>query len=252
MDYIIADKTVIPEKNKKFFTEKIIYLPNSYQPSEKNRPISNKLFSKEDLNLPEKNFIFCCFNTNTKFLPNTIRLWSAILKQVPKSVLWLISDNIIVKKNLKKEFEKRDIDQERIIFSSKTTISEHLVRIKHADLFLDTFPYNAHTSCSDSIWAGVPVVTLEGKSFQSRVASSLLNTSRLNELIAKSEEEYIEKAVEIAKNKNQLASLKEKLVNFKDSNPLFDNILFTNNIERAYSIALEKYFKRENPEDIYL
>ena len=147
---------------------------------------------------------------------------------------------------------KRDIDQERIIFSSKTTISEHLVRIKHADLFLDTFPYNAHTSCSDSIWAGVPVVTLEGKSFQSRVASSLLNTSRLNELIAKSEEEYIEKAVEIAKNKNQLASLKEKLVNFKDSNPLFDNILFTNNIERAYSIALEKYFKRENPEDIYL
>ena len=166
--------------------------------------------------------------------------------------MWLISDNIIVKKNLKKEFEKRDIDQERIIFSSKTTISEHLVRIKHADLFLDTFPYNAHTSCSDSIWAGVPVVTLEGKSFQSRVASSLLNTSRLNELIAKSEEEYIEKAVEIAKNKNQLASLKEKLVNFKDSNPLFDNILFTNNIERAYSIALEKYFKRENPEDIYL
>ena len=146
--------------------------------------------------------------------------------------MWLISDNIIVKKNLKKEFEKRDIDQERIIFSSKTTISEHLVRIKHADLFLDTFPYNAHTSCSDSIWAGVPVVTLEGKSFQSRVASSLLNTSRLNELIAKSEEEYIEKAVEIAKNKNQLASLKEKLVNFKDSNPLFDNILFTNNIER--------------------
>tara|TARA_B100001057_G_scaffold286762_1_gene286870 strand:- start:3090 stop:5066 length:1977 start_codon:yes stop_codon:yes gene_type:complete len=252
IDYIIADRTVIPEKNKKFFSEKIIYLPNSYQPSEKDRRLSNKKVTKQSLNLPDDNFIFCCFNTNSKILPNTVRLWTDILKKVPKSILWLISDKEDVKKNLKLIFKKENIEPKRIIFSDKVHISEHLLRIKYADLFLDTFPYNAHTSCSDSIWVGLPVLTLEGDSFQSRVASSLLKTSGLDELIAKNKEEYIEKAVHIAQNKEHLNYLKKKLILSRDSNPLFDNKSFTNNIEKAYLIALEKYLNKEDPDDIYL
>ena len=252
IDYIIADKTVIPEKNKKFFSEKIIYLPYSYQPSEKDRTLSEKNFTKQILNLPKDDFIFCCFNTIKKILPNIVKLWTEILNQVPKSVLWLLSDNDDAIKNLKIEFEKKKIDPKRIIFGSKVPISEHLVRIKYADLFLDTFPYNAHTSCSDSIWAGLPILTLEGDSFQSRVASSLLKTTGLNELIAKNEKEYVDKAIYIAKNKEYLNELKNKLIASKDINPLFDNKSFTHNLEKAYSIVFEKYTNEKDPEDVYL
>ena len=252
IDYIIADKTVIPEKNKKFFSEKIIYLPHSYQPSEKDRVVSEKNFTKQILNLPKDDFVFCCFNTIKKILPNILKLWAEILNQVPKSVLWLLSDNDDAIKNLKIEFEKKKIDPERIIFGTKVPISEHLARIKFADLFLDTFPYNAHTSCSDSIWAGLPILTLEGDSFQSRVASSLLKTTGINELIAKNEKEYVDKAVHIAKNKKYLNQLKNKLLFSKDTNPLFDNKSFTNNMERAYSIVFEKYVNKKDPEDVYL
>ena len=252
IDYIIADKTVIPEKNKKFFSEKVIYLPHSYQPSEKDRAISEKKFTKQILNLPKDDFIFCCFNTIKKILPNTVNLWAEILNQVPKSVLWLLSDNNDAIQNLKIEFEKKKIDPKRIIFGTKVPIMEHLVRIKFADLFLDTFPYNAHTSCSDSIWAGLPILTLEGDSFQSRVASSLLKTTGLNELISKNEKEYVDKAVHIAKNQEYLNQLKNKLLASKDSNPLFDNKSFTYNIENAYSIVFEKYINKKDPEDVYL
>ena len=252
IDYIIADKTVIPEKNKKFFSEKIIYLPYSYQPSEKDRVTSEKKFTKQILNLPKDDFIFCCFNTIKKILPNTVNLWAEILNQVPKSVLWLLSDNNDAIQNLKIEFEKKKIDPKRIIFGTKVPIMEHLARIKFADLFLDTFPYNAHTSCSDSIWAGLPILTLEGDSFQSRVASSLLKTTGLNELVSKNEKEYVDKAVHIAKNQEYLNQLKNKLLASKDSNPLFDNKSFTYNIENAYSIVFEKYINKKDPEDVYL
>ena len=252
IDYIIADKTVIPEKNKKFFTEKIIYLPNSYQPSEKDRIISKKEFTKKDLNLPENDFIFCCFNSNKKILPSILDLWSQILNQVPDSILWLLSDNDQFQKNLKSEFAKKNIDPNRIIFSKKVPIEEHLKRIKNADLFLDTFPYNAHTTCSDSIWAGVPLLTLEGQSFQSRVASSLLKTSGLGELVAKDKQEYLQKAIFLAKNKNYLNKLKIKIIDYRNENPIFDNIFFTKNIEKGYSLVFEKKLKNEQAQDIYL
>lgn len=252
IDYIIADKIVIPEKNKKFFSEKIIYLPHSYQPSERIRTLSEKKITKEELSLPQNEFIFCCFNTNKKILPNTLKLWSEILKEIPKSILWLLSNNENFKKNIKFEFEKKNINPQRIIFSEIAPIHEHLNRIKHADLFLDTFPYNAHTTCSDSIWAGVPLLTIEGQSFQSRVATSLLKTSGLDELIAKNEDDYIKKAVYIAKNIDYLNSLKNKLKNSRDTNPLFDTKTFTKNIEKAFSVVLNRYIKNEEPTDIYL
>ena len=252
IDYIIADKIVIPEKNKKFFSEKIIYLPHSYQPSERIRTLSEKKITKEELSLPQNEFIFCCFNTNKKILPNTLKLWSEILKEIPKSILWLLSNNENFKENIKFEFEKKNVNPQRIIFSEKAPIHEHLNRIKHADLFLDTFPYNAHTTCSDSIWAGVPLLTIEGQSFQSRVAASLLKTSGLDELIAKNEDDYIKKAVYIAKNEDYLNSLKNKLKNSRDTNPLFDTKTFTKNIEKAFSVVLDRYIKNEEPTDIYL
>jgi len=252
VDYIIADKTVIPEKNKKFFTEKIIFLPHSYQPSEKIRALSKKIITKKNLSLPEDKFIFCCFNNINKILPSTLKLWSDILKKIPKSILWLLSNDENIKKNLKSEFEKKYINPERIIFCGKTPLNEHLKRIKQADLFLDTFPYNAHTTCSDTLWAGVPLLSLEGQSFQSRVASSLLKTSGLGELIAKNENDYVEKAIDIANNIEYLNSLKAKLKNSRDSNPLFDHKTFTKNIEKAFSLILERYTKNEEPTDIYL
>ncbi len=252
IEYILADKTVIQEYEKKFYTEKIIYLPNSYQPSEKNRFISNKKFEKKQFNLPEDKFIFCCFNSNQKILKTTCNLWAEILKKVPKSVLWLLSKNNKFITNFKKEFEKNNIESDRIIFSHPISVEEHLARIKLADLFLDTFPYNAHTTCNDSIWAGVPVLTKMGKSFHSRVASSLLKTSRLEELITHSDKEYIDKAIKIASDAKYLKHLKEKLKISKDKNPLFDSELFTKNLERAYEIISNRYLNKENPEDIYL
>ena len=150
--------------------------------------------------------------------------------------MWLLSKNNEFKKNLKEEFEKNKINSGRIIFSASMPVKEHLVRINFADLFLDTFPYNAHTTCNDSIWAGVPVLTKIGKSFHSRVASSLLKTSGLEELITHSDEEYVSKAVKIANDEKYLIQLKNKLNSFRDINPLFDSKLYTKNLEQAYEI----------------
>ena len=252
IDYIIADKNLIQEDEKKFYSEKIIYLPNSYQPSEKERYISDKKFTKEQFNLPNDKFIFCCFNSNQKIFKTAFNLWVEILKKTPKSVLWLLSKNDKFKKNLKEEFEKNKINSGRIIFSESMPVKEHLARINFADLFLDTFPYNAHTTCNDSIWAGVPVLTKIGKSFHSRVASSLLKTSDLDELITHSDEEYVSKAIKIANDEKYLKQLKNKLNTFRDINPLFNSKLYTKNLEQAYEIVFQNHFHKKIPEDIYL
>ncbi len=252
IDYIIADRNLIQEEEKKFYSEKIIYLPNSYQPSEKERHISDKKFTKEQFNLPNDKFIFCCFNSNQKILKIVFNLWVEILKKTPKSILWLLSKNEKFIKNLKHEFEKNKINPERIIFSEPMPVKEHLVRINFADLFLDTFPYNAHTTCNDSIWAGVPVLTKIGKTFHSRVASSLLKTSGLEELITHSDEEYVSKAIQIANDEKYLKHLKNKLNNFRDLNPLFDSKLYTKNLEQAYEIVFKNHFHKKDPDDVYL
>ena len=154
-DYIIADKTIIPEKHKKFYSEKVIYLPNSYQPSELNRPVSeDKNFSKKDFNLPEDKFIFCCFNTQKKFIPEVFDTWANILSKCNQSVFWLMNVGKIAENNLKTEIEKRNINSNRLFFADKLPIKEHRARLRFADLFLDTFPYNAHTTCNDALWAG--------------------------------------------------------------------------------------------------
>ena len=250
IDYIIADKNLIPKKNQKYYSENIIYLPNTYQVRDSTQKISNKIFTKDELGLPKNSFVFCCFNQNYKITPSVFDIWMRLIRKVEKSVLWLIKDNDVAVYNLKKEAEKRGVKSDRIIFAKHMPVSEHLARHKIADLFVDTFPYTAHTTCSDALWSGLPVITRTGQSFASRVAGSLLNAVNLKELITKTEKEYEDLILKLAKNPNQLKEIKNKLKKNRLKTPLFDAKLFTKNIESAYTMMHEKYLKNLPLENI--
>ena len=245
IDYIIADKILIPEENQKNYSEKIIYLPNSYQPNDPTKKISNKIFTKEEFGLPKEAFVFCCFNQSYKINPYVFDTWMKILKKVQNSVLWLLEDNPIANQNIKNEANKRNIEPGRIIFAKELDLHDHLARHKLADLFIDTFPYTAHTTCSDALWSNLPVLTRMGKTFASRVAGSLLTSIDLKELITNSEKEFIDLAVELADNSNKLKRIKQKLQkNIKDK-PLYNSKLFTKNIEAAYQKTYERYMSEQ-------
>jgi predicted O-linked N-acetylglucosamine transferase (SPINDLY family) len=241
MDYIIADKILIPEGAQQAYSEKVVYLPNSYQVNDRKRLISDKQFTRQELGLPENGFVFCCFNNNFKILPATFAGWMRILKAVEGSVLWLFQDNAWAVESLKQEAANQGIDPSRLVFAERMPLSEHLARQRQADLFLDTFPYNAHTTTSDSLWAGLPVLTLMGNSFASRVAASLLNAIGLPELITHTQEEYEALAVALATNPEKLAALKQKLASNRLTTPLFDTPQFTKDLERAYIQMHEQY-----------
>ena len=250
IDYIIADKTVIPKNNQKFYSEKIIYMPNSYHPIENIKKISEKKFSRKELNLPEDKFIFCCFNSHQKITPSIFNIWINLLKKNSNSVLWLREFNQYSSKNLKLETLKRGIDEKRIIFAERLPLNEHLARIKNADLFLDTFPYTAHSTCSDVLRICLPVITCIGDSFTSRVSASFLNTMMLPELITTSYEEYEKLANKIANDKNYLSNLKNKILENKSKSSLYDIKLFTKNLEKAYFLMFEKYINGEENNNI--
>jgi protein O-GlcNAc transferase len=241
MDYIIADKTLIPLDAQSSYTEKVVYLPNSYQVNDRKRIISERQFTRQELGLPEDAFVFACFNNNYKILPATFASWMRILKVVEGSVLWLFQDNSWAAENLKKEAEKQGIAADRVVFAERFPLPEHLARHRQADLFLDTFPYNAHTTASDALWSGLPVLTLMGQSFASRVAVSLLNAIGLPELITSTQGEYEALAIELATNPKKLADIKLKLENNRLTAPLFDTPLFTKNLEDAYIKMYERY-----------
>ena len=241
LDYLIADKTIIPKNSREYYTEKIVSLPNSYQVNDSKRIISGKLFTRKEAGLPESGFIFCCFNNNHKITPHTFDSWMRILGQVEKSVLWLFEDNPKAADNLRKEAIQRGIEAERLIFARRMPLQEHLARHRLADLFLDTLPYNAHTTASDALWTGLPVVTCMGESFASRVAASLLNALHLPELITSSQESYEALAIELATNPEKLAQIRRKLAENRLTAPLFDTQLFTRHIEAAYTAMYERY-----------
>ena len=249
-DYIIADKTVISAENQKYFSEKIVYLPNSYQPNTKKISISLKKFVKKDFNLPDNKFIYCCFNQAQKILPNTFNIWMKILKKNTSSVIWLLEDNITAKKNLIIEAEKREVEGNRLIFCKHIKVEDHLERIKLADLFLDTFPYTAHTTCSDALRSGLPVLTMMGKSFASRVASSLLKTINLEELITQSSEEYEKMAKKLYEDTDYFNKIKEKLKKNLKNTPLYDSELYTKKIEEAYLKIFDQSQKDEIKKNI--
>jgi predicted O-linked N-acetylglucosamine transferase (SPINDLY family) len=253
MDYIIADQVVIPEKNQKFFKEKIIYLPSFYQISNDKKKISNKNYTYKDFNLPSDKFIFCCFNNILKINPNIFSLWMKILKKNENSVLWLKSNKTNVIKNLKLEADKSKINSDRIIFANKLESSEdYLASYKLADLFLDTFPYNAHVTGCDALYSGLPILTLCGESFASRVGASLLNTLNMNELIAYSETEYVNKAYNLSINKKKITELKQELSNPLIISKLFNSNLYVEKIETAYIEILEGLKNKNTPKNIYI
>ena len=250
IDYIIADEILIPKESREYYSEKIVYLPNSYQPNDLKKKISEKTFKREEVGLPKNNFVFCSFNQSSKVLPKIFDIWMRILKKVDGSVLWLLESNNKTCKNLKDHANKRGIDPGRLIFADRLPIEKHLARHKAADLFIDTFPCNAHTTCSDALWAGLPVLTLQGETFASRVASSLLNAVGLKELITKNSYEYEQKAVELGKDLSKVISLKKKLDSNKLTKPLFNTKLFTSHIEQAYLEMYKRYNENQKPENI--
>ena len=231
IDYLIADRTLIPRKYEKFYSEKIIYMPNSYQCNDDSKIISDIKLKRKDFDLPEKSVIFTCFNAAFKITEVEFDIWMKILREIKNSHLWLLSSNLLMEKNLKKEAEKRGVDQKRLTFAKKISLDKHLARHSLGNIFLDTFNYNAHTTASDALWAGMPLITLAGKSFSSRVSSSLLESIGLEELICSSAQEYFDKAIDLGKDPRKLALLKQKLIKNKFSYPLFDSHLFTKNFE---------------------
>ena len=251
-DYIIADKTVIPEAHQPFFSEKMMYLPDCYQVNNDEKEISSRRFSREELGLPEDKFVFCCFNNNFKITPAIFSIWMNILKRVEGSVLWLFEDNEFIKNNLIKEAEKRGISGKRLIFAKRIAQQDHLARHRAADLFLDTLPYNAHTTASDALWCGLPLITLVGNSFPARVAESLLNAVGLPELITRSAEEYESLAVRLASDPEELQKIKDKLAANRLKMPLFNTDLFRRHIESAYKAAYERYQNNFSPEHILI
>jgi protein O-GlcNAc transferase len=241
IDYIIADPTLIPSKNQQYYSEKIVYLPNSYQVNDRKRVIADKVFTREELDLPKKGFVFCCFNNIYKITPSTFDGWVRILKAVNGSILWLVEDNPIAILNLRKEAQFRGLDPNRLVFAKKINPSQHLARHCVADLFIDTLPYNAHTTASDALWAGLPVLTCMGESFASRVAASLLNAIELPELITTTQEQYEATAIELANNPEKLKAIKYKLERNRLTTALFDTPRFTKHIQAAYRQMYEAY-----------
>ena len=252
IDYMVADPILIPESRQSFYTEKIAYLPNSYQVNDSKRAISNKVFSKAELGLSESSFIFSCFNSNYKITPTTFDIWCNILRKVDTSVLWLFEDNPQAKENLIKEASLRGIDGKRLIFASHLKNSEHLARLRIADLFLDTFPYTAHTTASDALWAGLPILTMVGDSFASRVSASLLTAIGLPDLITYTPAEYESLAIDLATNPEKLYQLRAQLEDNRLSKPLFDSRLFTRHIESAYAKMYQRYQDDLIPAHIYV
>ena len=252
MDYLIADEIVIPPASREYYVEKIAYMPYSYQANDAKRIISERQFSRSELGLPEKGFVFCCFNNNYKITPETYSSWMRVLKAVEGSVLWLIEDNPLAANNLKIEAERRGVSPERIIFASRLPLPEHLARHRNADLFLDTLPYNAHTTASDALWVGLPVLTCVGRTFPGRVAASLLTALEVPELIVQSAEEYEHLAIELANNPSRLQGIKNKLLANRLKKPLFNTQMFTKDLEDLYSKMYERYQENLEPDHLYM
>jgi predicted O-linked N-acetylglucosamine transferase (SPINDLY family) len=250
MDYLLADAAIIPEVERVHYSEKIVYLP-SYQVNDSQRS-SARVLAREDLGLPRHGFAFSCFNSNYKITPATFAAWMQILKRVADSSLYIYSESDIVDRNLRKEARKCGVDSDRIVFGRRIAREDYLARFRAMDLFLDTFPYNAGTTASDALWAGLPVLTCTGRSFASRMATSLLKAIDLPELIAPSAEEYEHLAVQLAEEPKRISQIKAKLERNRASARLFDTRSFATNLEAAYCKMLERFEAGLPPDHIHV
>jgi protein O-GlcNAc transferase len=244
-DYIIADEVLIPIAHQKFFSEKIIYLPDTYQPQNDIKMSMRAKPTRNSLGLPQEGFIFCCFHNSYKITPNEFRIWLRLLKDVDGSVLWLLKTNDYVEVNLRDAALKYGVDPNRLIFFSRKDYPEYLSSLSAADLFLDAFNYNAGATASDALWAGVPLITKPGLGYPARMASSLLTALNLQELIARSNQEYEEIAYELARNPEKLAAIRNKVCTNIKLKSLFDTEKYTQSLEEGYQTAYQYWLDGE-------
>ena len=240
LDYLIADPFVAPPGTERHFTEKLVRLPDCYQPFNRDRFRLGTPRARVDYGLPDDAFVFCDFNGSAKFTPTAFTAWMNVLKRVPGSVLWLLAGNETAEENLRTEARERGVDPERLVFAGRLPLSQHLPRYQVADLFLDTWPYNAHTTASDALYEGLPLVTMAGKAFHARVAGSILATLGLPELITSSFEEYENVAVALATDPEKLAAVKAKLVAARTGSAMFDPGRYTRHLEWAFTRMVER------------
>ena len=251
MDYLVADDTVIPQALRMHYAEKIVYLP-SYQVNDSKRPIAPRRFTREELGLPRQGFVFCCLNSTYKLTPDTFDGWMRILTRVPGSVLYLLGGSPALEGNLRREAQARGVAGDRIVFGARLPPDEYLARYRTVDLFLDTLPYNAGTTASDALWAGLPVLTCTGVTFAGRVGSSVLRAAGLPELVASTPQQYEQLAVELASNPARLAGVRTNLTEGLRTAALFDTAASTRHLEAAYATMYERYQAGLPPEDIHV
>lgn len=239
-DYLLSDAFITPTATAPHYAEQLALLTHCYQPNDRKRPVSQSP-SREACQLPGESFVFCCFNQSFKITPEVFTVWMRLLKATPNSVLWLLDCNIWAKQNLINEAAKLGVSAEKLVFAPRISIADHLARHAHADLFLDTLPYNAHTTCSDALWMGVPVITCAGDTFAARVAGSLLSAADLTELITYTLQDYENKSLYLSKNPTELARIKQKLLADKKTSALFDTANFTKSLETRYQKIWQSY-----------
>jgi predicted O-linked N-acetylglucosamine transferase (SPINDLY family) len=247
MDYIIADEVVIPVERANDYTESVIQLPGSYLLNDDTRQIAEHGLTRQQAGLPEEGFVFCCFNNSYKITPEEYDIWMRLLQRVEGSVLWLRKTNETAMSNLRAAAEARGVDGSRLVFAGRAPLAEYLARHRLADLFLDTFNYNAHTTASDALFAGLPVLTRPGRSFPARVAASLLHAVGLEETICNSVEAYENLALELASDPARLAAITDKLAANRGKTLLFDSTASTRAMENAYTAAFARFMAGQPP-----
>ncbi len=250
IDYIVADRAVVTPESESHYSEKIIYLPDSHQVNDRKRRIADKVFTREELGLPPKGFVFCCFNTSYKISPGTFAGWMRILGAVPGSVLLFYANHEAIETNLRAQAVRHGVDPRRLIFGERMPSAEYLARYRAADLFLDTLPYNAGTTASDALWAGLPVLTLTGEAFASRIAASLLTAIGVPELMTSTQQQYEQLAIELASNPQRLAGIRARIQNNRLTSSLFDTPRFARNLEAAYMAIHSRYQAGLSPDHI--
>ena len=247
IDYIIADPFIIPPGADADFSEAVVRLPHCYQPNDRRRPGRDALPERERWGLPDHGVVYSCFNTPFKLDPGLFDLWLEILTAVDAGVLWLLDWGELARDRLQQRARERGVDPERLIFAPRAPLAEHLARARAADLFLDTFPYTAHTTCSDMLWVGVPVLTRVGDTFASRVAGSLLHGVGLPQLVCTDPTAYRNLAIDLGRNPDQLAAIKADLEKNRDTHPLFDTPRYAGDLERAYLEMVRRHRAGEPP-----
>ena len=252
IDYIVADKIVAPPSQRDNFTERLAYLPNCYQVNDTTaRTVPSGPVFRKDHGLPDKELVFCCFNNNNKINPDIFTDWMMILHRVPGSVLWLLKNREVVVQNLRREAATRGIDPDRLVFAPRVDLPDHLSRHRLADLFLDTFPVNAHTTASDALWTGLPVLTRQGTAFAGRVAASILTAIGLqDDLVTLSREDYIERAVALAIDADRLEGIRKRLAENLRTSSLFDVRRFTADLENLFEAMYRRHVSGLPPAEL--